>query len=182
MTNQYSVKWDEWRVKVVTEPTPFPSYLPIRRVSVNSFGYGGTKYVCVRFCPLRMLMTHDSGHVIIDNVESVVPDYRHHKSAISEKAELSDNDGENADRPHLLVWSAYDKNSLNGNIKKYRAIASNFDLLDLANTLAEHRSSHSVRAFAVCSKKSVSTGFSDIPQTIAEHKKPATVAFAFTGT
>ena len=36
------MKWDEWQVQVPVQPTPFPSHLPIRRVSVNTCGYGGT--------------------------------------------------------------------------------------------------------------------------------------------
>lgn len=36
------IKWDEWKVQVPVEPTPFPPHLPVRRVSVNTCGYGGT--------------------------------------------------------------------------------------------------------------------------------------------
>lgn len=37
-----AIKWDEWQVRVPTDAVLFPSELPIRRVSINSFGYGGT--------------------------------------------------------------------------------------------------------------------------------------------
>ncbi|KAL8749595.1 MAG: hypothetical protein Q9199_007590 [Rusavskia elegans] len=36
------INWKGWKVAVVKEPTPFPADPPVRRVSVNSFGYGGT--------------------------------------------------------------------------------------------------------------------------------------------
>lgn len=31
------IKWDEWRVKVPTDPVPFPSHLPVKRVSIVSY-------------------------------------------------------------------------------------------------------------------------------------------------
>ncbi|KID64067.1 Beta-ketoacyl synthase, partial [Metarhizium hybridum] len=42
------------------EPQYFPAHLPVRRVSVNSFGYGGT-----------------NGHFIVEGVESLVTGYSH---------------------------------------------------------------------------------------------------------
>lgn len=181
MINLNTVRWDEWHVKVVTDPTPFPQDLPIRRVSINSFGYGGTKWVFVQLYLKCMLITRCSGHVIIDNVESVIPDYQYHKSLKSGKSRYLDVDSQDIDRPQLLVWSAYDKNSLKANIENYSTIASNVELPDLAHTLANHRSILPVRAFTVCSRTSLSVDFTNAPQTIAEHKKPATLAFAFTG-
>ena len=53
-----AVKWNEWNVRVNTEPIPWPAHLPIRRASVNSFGYGGT-----------------NAHIIIEAVDSVAPSY-----------------------------------------------------------------------------------------------------------
>lgn len=52
------VKWDEWKVKVNTEAIPWPKHLPVRRASVNSFGYGGT-----------------NAHIIIEAIDSIVPSY-----------------------------------------------------------------------------------------------------------
>ncbi|KUL88399.1 hypothetical protein ZTR_04915 [Talaromyces verruculosus] len=34
------INWKDWKVQVVTEPRPFPAHLPVKRVSVNSFGCG----------------------------------------------------------------------------------------------------------------------------------------------
>lgn len=41
-----AIKFDEWKLKVPTELIPWPSEPgegpPLRRVSINSFGYGGS--------------------------------------------------------------------------------------------------------------------------------------------
>ncbi|POS74346.1 polyketide synthase-5 [Diaporthe helianthi] len=46
------------RLKIVTESTPWPD-LPVRRASVNSFGYGGS-----------------NAHVILESAETLLPGYR----------------------------------------------------------------------------------------------------------
>ncbi|KHO10628.1 Ribonuclease H-like protein [Metarhizium robertsii ARSEF 23] len=55
-----NINWDDWNVKVPCEPQYFPAHLPVRRVSVNSFGYGGT-----------------NGHFIVEGVESLVTGHSH---------------------------------------------------------------------------------------------------------
>ncbi|KAK3377518.1 acyl transferase domain-containing protein [Podospora didyma] len=35
-----TIKWDERQVRAPTEAMPFPAHLPVRRVSINSFGHG----------------------------------------------------------------------------------------------------------------------------------------------
>ncbi len=59
-----AIKWDEWKVRVVQDPVPFPRHLPIRRVSINSFGYGGT-----------------NAHIIVEGTSSLVrhaPAYKYY--------------------------------------------------------------------------------------------------------
>lgn len=53
-----SVELHDGKLKIVTESTPWPD-LPIRRASINSFGYGGA-----------------NAHAIIESVDSVLPGYR----------------------------------------------------------------------------------------------------------
>ena len=57
------------RVKVVTEMTPWPASKPIKRASINSFGYGGA-----------------NAHCIIESIESFVPGYRPYATKASSKA------------------------------------------------------------------------------------------------
>lgn len=35
-----AIKFDEWKLKIVTNAMPWPANIPMRRASVNSFGYG----------------------------------------------------------------------------------------------------------------------------------------------
>lgn len=45
-------------MRVNSEPIPWPKHLPIRRASVNSFGYGGT-----------------NAHIIVEALDSIIPLY-----------------------------------------------------------------------------------------------------------
>ena len=63
-----NIDFDGAKVKVVTETTPWPASKPIRRASVNSFGYGGA-----------------NAHCILESVESVVPGYKPYSSRSSSK-------------------------------------------------------------------------------------------------
>ncbi|KAL9027875.1 MAG: hypothetical protein Q9196_003666 [Gyalolechia fulgens] len=58
-----NIDFDGAKVKVVTEMTPWPSSQPIRRASINSFGYGGA-----------------NAHAIVESIESFVPGYKPYAS------------------------------------------------------------------------------------------------------
>ncbi|KAK8102439.1 KR domain-containing protein [Apiospora sp. TS-2023a] len=109
-----SIDWDNWNVRVPCEPQPFPSHLPVRRVSVNSFGYGGT-----------------NGHFIVEGVESLVPGYSHGQKRVkgSERGLFNQN------RPYLLPFSAHDKPTLLRNIQAHAEVVGDYSLLDLSYTL-----------------------------------------------
>ncbi|KAL9011376.1 MAG: hypothetical protein Q9173_003774, partial [Seirophora scorigena] len=63
-----NIDFDGAKVKVVTETTPWPSSQPIRRASINSFGYGGA-----------------NAHAILESIESFVPGYKPYASRSSSK-------------------------------------------------------------------------------------------------
>ena len=172
-----AIKWDEWQVKAPTEAVPFPAHLPVRRVSINSFGYGGT-----------------NAHVIIEGADSLVSytgsprqkyrylDHQHPKPAVVPRRVADRN------RPFLLPFSAHDKPTLLRNISAHAKVAPNYPLLDLSHTLATRRSVLSHKGFTVASHATLSEAFANPASsfTFLDGKKrgsskPPTVGFVFTG-
>ncbi|KAJ5736904.1 uncharacterized protein N7483_002029 [Penicillium malachiteum] len=172
-----SIKWDEWQVKVPAEPVPFPPHLPVKRVSINSFGYRGT-----------------NAHLIVEGTEPLLNGqgrpYKYH---------IAENRGENRrtgkkeffprratyrKQPFLLPFSAHDKAPLQRNIDAHSQIVHNYNLLDLSHTLANRRSALSSRAFTVTTPSSLADSFGDISSSFTfghQKRKAGAVGFIFTG-
>lgn len=163
-----AVKWDDWKVTVNTKPIPFPAHLPVKRVSVNSFGYGGT-----------------NTHMIIEGADSLVPNAQHYKYWTSDKQNRKAKVPRYAfyrNRPFLLPFSAHDKPTLRSNIDTHGKVADRHTLLDLSYTLANRRSQLSSRAFAVASHANLDSVFNKQQGfRFGEKKKIPTIGFAFTG-
>ncbi|KAK3342085.1 KR domain-containing protein [Lasiosphaeria hispida] len=162
------IKWADWQVKVATEPTPLPKHLPVKRVSVNSFGYGGT-----------------NAHVIVEAAESMVKDsqpYRYFDSKKSSKL-FTPRRAMHRKRPFLLPFSAHDKATLKRNIDAHGQVAGRYNLLDLSYTLATRRTKLASKAFAVASHSTLDDAFSNVAAsfTFADKKAAKTVGFVFTG-
>lgn len=140
----------------------------MRRVGVNAFGYGGT-----------------NAHCILENADATKTKHGAHKSAQQSSPPANGIDGhhEGDDRPHLLVFSAHDKITLERNLNAYATMSqkTQVDLLDLAYTLATRRSKHRVRAFTVCREQFAISGLQSAFGTAVQADGPATVAFVFTG-
>ncbi|KAL8656993.1 MAG: hypothetical protein Q9226_002364 [Calogaya cf. arnoldii] len=64
-----NIDFEGAKVKVVTETTPWPASKPIKRASINSFGYGGA-----------------NAHAIIESIDSFVPGYKAYASRSSSKS------------------------------------------------------------------------------------------------
>ncbi|EFQ35948.1 KR domain-containing protein [Colletotrichum graminicola] len=168
------IKWDEWQVQVPVEPTPFPSHLPMRRVSVNTCGYGGT-----------------NAHVIVEEAGSILrlpQTYKfvdnHILSGLSSRTHTPRR-AAHRKRPFLLPFSAHDKTSLRQNIVNHGKVAGNYNLLDLSYTLGCRRSTLTSKAFTVASYNTLGDSFENIESsfTFADKKRPQapTVGFVFTG-
>lgn len=176
-----TVRWDEWKVKAVTEPTKFPSSSSVRRIGVSAvcssyyqsipallpsgqFGYGGTNSHCV--------LERASASILKSE-----PKRAHDKSNL----DLVDHKlGGAGDRPHLLIFSAHDSATLQRNIEAYSQICGEVNLMDLAYTLSSRRSELSYRAFIICST------FMDVKiatamQSIFKSTEPSPVCLVFTG-
>ncbi|KAI1172338.1 putative polyketide synthase [Nemania sp. FL0916] len=156
------IKWDEWCVKVPTEPLPFPD-LPVKRISVNSFGYGGT-----------------NAHIIVEGSNSLLAEKQAYKYCVSNTPLPKSRRGVfNRKRPFLLPFSAHDKAALHRNIAAHGAVAKRYDLLDLSYTLANRRSLFASRGFTVASYEGLKEELKGF--VFAENKKTPTLGFVFTG-
>ncbi|KAK7920443.1 hypothetical protein PG985_008465 [Apiospora marii] len=174
VTPSTKIQWDEWRVKVPTEIVPLPSHLPVRRVSLNSFGYGGTNAHIIVEGTASLLGTRRLSYKYIDSCgtdslkKNGIPQRVLHRR-----------------RPFLLLFSAHDKATLRRNIEAHGHVAHKYDLLDLSHTLAVRRSVLQSRAFTVSSHKKLKETFGDMPGhfTFGEHKRKSlpTLGFVFTG-
>ena len=129
------------KLRVVTETTPWPS-LPLRRASVNSFGYGGS-----------------NAHVVVDS-SSTLP----RTSNLQYAKSIAQGDIDllalmPVTRPYLLVFSANDDRSLENQITQLSNHLINpavsVALRDLAFTLCLRRTHHFHRAFIVATRPTV---------------------------
>ncbi|KAH6616033.1 KR domain-containing protein [Chaetomium sp. MPI-SDFR-AT-0129] len=171
------IEWEDWQVRAVTDdPVPFPSELPVRRVSVNSFGYGGT-----------------NAHMIIEGTASIAPGseagYRYVDRWATNRLRKPGFFRRAVDRkrPYLLPFSAHDKATLRRNIDALGPVASEYNLVDLSHTLANRRSILASKAYAVANHETLDTLFSSVGESFVfadnnATKSPAReLAFVFTG-
>jgi acyl transferase domain-containing protein/NADPH:quinone reductase-like Zn-dependent oxidoreductase len=171
-----AIKWDEWKVQAPTEPVPFPAHLPVRRVSINSFGYGGT-----------------NAHAIVENADSLLRNmprqqyrFRDDNTSSGQKSAMPRRAAHRR-RPFLLPFSAHDKPTLLRNLDAHAKVVSQYNLLDLSYTLSNRRSVLLNKGFTVASHETLDDAFSNVATsfTFADGKKrgpkPPTVGFVFTG-
>ncbi|KAF7533617.1 hypothetical protein G7054_g6912 [Neopestalotiopsis clavispora] len=167
-----NIKWNDFNIRVITEPTPWPTSMPVRRIGINAFGYGGT-----------------NAHAILDNAASLVPPAHlkgwrsvsrpHSSRAVNGHNWPSENED---DYSHLLVFSAHDEPTLRNNLADYAARCRDAPLLDLAYTLGKRRSKFKRRAFAIAKQGSLTSVVQDATATITTAPSDsARIAFVFTG-
>ncbi|KAB8233986.1 uncharacterized protein BDW43DRAFT_310660 [Aspergillus alliaceus] len=142
------IPFESAKLQVPVEPTPWPVDRE-KRISVNSFGIGGT-----------------NAHVILESASSVL-----RNTSKEPRPPTSEPDY------HLLVLSAKDKHSLDGQIQRITTYIKDTapSLYDLAFTLARRRDHLPYRAFAVTDKDGSPPTFEK-----AQAAAPCTV-FVFNG-
>ncbi|KAK8859176.1 lovastatin nonaketide synthase [Apiospora arundinis] len=159
-----SIKWDQWAVTVPTEPKPF-RHSQIKRVSVNSFGYGGT-----------------NAHIIVEGANSLLTRAQSYRYNLPEnrRSAKGPRGTFHRNRPFLLTFSAHDKAALQRNLDVLGPVSANYNLLDLAYTLGNRRTMFSSRAFKVINRPELDKGkFEGL--SFAENKSAPVVGFVFTG-
>ncbi|KAF3003888.1 t1pks [Neopestalotiopsis sp. 37M] len=197
-----AIDFETARCKVVTETTPWPTNR-LRRVSINSFGYGGA-----------------NAHAILDHPSVVIPGYELHGHPLSYSKikERGDNnhhsDGHTNGRGHdsgigspdpfswwsspaklhqtgkagvrrqiLLPISAHDDKALKVSIAAVSESLHNYSLPDLLYTLGCRKSTFACRAFAIEDSTSLKDELD--PDSIITGKSPSApvkrIGFVFTG-
>ncbi|KAJ0295368.1 hypothetical protein COL516b_012632 [Colletotrichum fioriniae] len=163
------IDWQGWQVDVPTNPTPFPSGLPVTRVSVNSFGYGGT-----------------NAHTIIESPRSLLASpqaYKYSMPGNTSKGKLA-RGTVNRNRPYLLLFSAHEIGALKRNLAALGKVAVDYSLLDLSYTLANHRTRFPSKGMLVTTPATLhGTFINGTPElALADRKETAHVlGFVFTG-
>ena len=172
------------RLKVVDTPTTWPSELPYRRASINSFGYGGA-----------------NAHVIIDAATSYfganpellkwnipilsngISRNRHIEQTNGYGKHVSADDHINSQsKSYILAFSAHDEPTLRKNIQAIAGRADAYPLLDLAYTINCRRSIFSHRAFGVVSESEIASQLADENVKFGLQKTaPTVIGFVFTG-
>ncbi len=172
ITPTLRIDFEKSRVRPTRRTIRWPrSSAGLRRASVNSFGFGGT-----------------NAHVILEARDSMVKDpkapkgfvFSSHGSSLSGSDELFEEI--DSERPHILAFSANDKDALQKNVQMMSDHlvdpAVHARLSDVAYTLSERRTHHFYRGFVISKSAEIT------PASLITGKKkaqPPRVAFIFTG-
>ena len=143
--------------------TQWPA-VAVRRVSVNSFGYGGS-----------------NAHLIVDEAKELG---QYHVSSYRDADRLPAETQETSKRPYLLVLSADQEKSLNRQLAELDRHLSDpavsIKLRDLAYTLGERRSRHYHRGFCIASAPEIDTRAFERGHTLTGEEAPH-LGLIFTG-
>ncbi|KAL5355510.1 hypothetical protein BJX96DRAFT_184127 [Aspergillus floccosus] len=153
---------DDWKLKVQTCPEPWKSPGP-RRVSVNSFGYGGS-----------------NAHVIMEEALSCS---KRRRVSVSDKGKSC-----NTPRDRVYMLSGFDEVSIADQIANLReCLARNLPSIDdeylnnLAFTLNERRTHHRYRTAVIGnSAEALTASLKDHPKPQTASRPPS-IGFVFTG-
>ena len=193
-----NIALDDWNIRIATDRTGWPSR-GIRRISVNSFGFGGS-----------------NGHVVLDDAyhflqeRQLVAGIHNTKGNLDENKAVSSNDippsqlcnGDQEDlaaqRERLFVLSAFDESGIKRTSaqlsqylqaaaeKKQRATCKEAqDLADLAFTLTSRRTTFSWKAFCVAKSRAELAdwlqGQAPVLKPLQPSRDARRLAFVFTG-
>ena len=185
------IKFDEWNICIPTELTKWPTN-GVRRISVNSFGYGGTNAHAVLDDAFHFL--EEQGSSMVHQPKLMPP--AHAANGLNDVA-TNRNSVYHRTGPSLLVWSAQDKDGLKrvqrslakyvetkaDNIESGSQEAEDF-MSKLAYTLNERRSRLQWKTYGIASSpEQLSTVLSDETSAalVAMSSRSPRIGFVFTG-
>ncbi|CAG5139713.1 uncharacterized protein ALTATR162_LOCUS550 [Alternaria atra] len=154
------IDFEKWKLRASRVATPWP-HVPIKRASVNSFGYGGS-----------------NAHAVVDEAKGLG---LYHTSSYTADEDEYDFQ-ETVERPRLLVLSANSEKSLQSQLseldKHLSDPAVGIKLNDLAYTLSERKSRHYHRGFTIATSTEL-----DMQSFQRGHVRPElpNIGFVFTG-
>lgn len=157
------IPFEAAQLKIPQEPTAWPSDRD-ERVSINSFGVGGS-----------------NAHVIVESAASFLAS---HKAGVAPVEEDSE---EETEEPQLLVFSANTAQSLKDTVQNYRSLLSNsttsapLKLSDLAYTLANRREHLPHRSFAIATGDKLDVPASINPSSTSGSSAAPSLVMVFTG-
>ena len=204
------IPMDDWNLKVVDKLTQWPSEGP-RRISINSFGYGGTNAHCIlddayHYMKARRLQgNHNVSTDLISTSPATSID-----SALGSSPSLSESplsawkwsspkglgyfaNGDASSQAKLFIWSSNEQSGSGRTANLYRDyLLGKLDGASekteaqlhekLARTLATRRSIHPWRSFAVASSaKELCETLESPPVKAKRVSKTAKLGFIFTG-
>lgn len=181
-------------VKVVTEMTPWPKS-KLRRISVNSFGFGGANghvildhpdLVALELAQQEGLFTPQLSESLPDDVQTLGFDIGFATPPPSvglEGEEFFKKLNPRTRRWVLLTFSAHDQEALIANVAALGDAAPSLPLADVAYTLSKYRSRLLHKSFAVVDSSAFMRGALETPTNIIKSTatQRARIGFVFTG-
>ncbi|KAH0395102.1 ketoacyl-synt-domain-containing protein, partial [Aureobasidium melanogenum] len=164
-------------LEVVRATMPWPEKL-CKRVSINSFGYGGSNAHCIVETP-RILLGPRDGHAI----SQTSSDGAHDGTTACKMTALTTSQIQRTPKKYLFALSAHDPHALDRNLDALAVVADKYSAVDIAYTLARKRSKHPCTAFTTVIESNIESQL--IPEKI-QHTSimataPIVIAFVFTG-
>ncbi|KAJ5260475.1 hypothetical protein N7478_012080 [Penicillium angulare] len=188
------IPFSKWNLQVVSKLRPFPQKHAIRRVSVNSFGYGGTNAHCIidsaeDYLQVNGLMGHHNSAARPIDYSSSSDSGFESEGSLNEWNELRKQFG---NAPKLAIWSSNEQSGIQRSAQQLAEyLKKNSESKEaehpakfkrLLHTLASRRSLFPWRSFAL------GDNMQQLSQTIISPTvnpkraiKPAKLAFVFTG-
>ncbi|KAI5202137.1 ketoacyl-synt-domain-containing protein [Aureobasidium subglaciale] len=135
-----AIDFRDGRLAVVRTTIPWPAGLS-KRVSINSFGYGGANAHCIVESSEILVQGYDSTHSVLKGSDD---------TAITQLkvGTIFSSNMEQKLKRYLWVFSAHDRPTLEKNIAALAVVTKKHPAASVAYTLANRRTRHSCTAFA----------------------------------